>query len=292
MQGGVIGGAGERSGAKAASPETKPRPDRSGLLSSPTESPTEPRAEAPAAHARTASKAPKRSTTPSASAYPASVTELIDQFAKLPGIGRRSAERLAFHVLKSPRDEAIALSKALADVKQSVRPCRVCYNLTDWGQPAPVASTAPAALPEALCSVCADERRDRSRVMVVEQPKDLIALEQTGAFKGLYHVLMGRIAPLEGVGPGDLTIADLLARVDRPADPRSGNAGGVPIVEVILALNPTLEGDGTGLYLASALAGRAVRVTRLARGVPAGAPLEFANKAVLSEAIVERRGMD
>jgi len=226
-----------------------------------------------------------------ASAYPATVTELIDQLAKLPGIGRRSAERLAFHILKSPKVDALALSRAVADVKQFVRPCTVCYNLTDWGQNAGRAGTvaSPAAgATSGLCSVCGDDRRERSLVMIVEQPKDLISLEQTGAYKGLYHVLMGRISPLEGVGPGDLTIGDLLHRIDEPR----ANAGGVPVTEVILALNPTLEGDGTGLYLADALGGRRVRVTRLARGLPAGSPLEFANKAVLSEAILERRAMD
>lgn len=231
----------------------------------------------------------------SASAYPASVNELIDQLAKLPGIGRRSAERLAFHILKSPKDDALALGRAVADVKQFVRPCSVCYNLTDWSGEAGrsgVAATGDAGVRDgaldALCSVCGDDRRERSLVMVVEQPKDLIALEQTGAYKGLYHVLMGRISPLEGVGAGDLTIGDLLRRVDEPVS----NAGGVPVTEIVLALNPTLEGDGTGLYLADALSKRRVRVTRLARGLPAGSPLEFANKAVLSEAILERRAMD
>ncbi len=227
--------------------------------------------------------------TPSAksgsAAYPESVTRLIDELAKLPGIGRRSAERLAFYILKAPRDEAMLLARAVSDVKQRVRHCRVCYNLAD----APTSPTAtPVDAPEAgLCSICADERRDRSQVMVVEQPKDLISLEQAGVYKGVYHVLMGRIAPLEGVRPGDLTINDLLHRVDNPAS----NPGGTPVREIILALNPSLEGDGTGLYLHDALAAKGLRVTRLARGLPTGSQLEFASKAVLADAIQERREM-
>lgn len=209
-----------------------------------------------------------------ASAYPESVTRLIDELAKLPGIGRRSAERLAFYLLKAAKNDALALARAITDVKQRVRHCAVCYNLAD-------------DLAQNLCSVCADDRRDRSQVMVVEQPKDLISLEQTGAFKGIYHVLMGRIAPLEGVNPGDLTIHDLLHRINDP----SANAGGVPIREVILALNPTLEGDGTGLFLADALQTAGVRMTRLARGLPTGSQLEYASKAVLADAIQERRPM-
>lgn len=218
------------------------------------------------------------------SAYPESVTRLIDELARLPGIGRRSAERLAFHVLKAPKDEAMALSRAVADVKQKLRHCTVCYNLSDWGTGSDTRSDGGQT---GLCAICADDRRDRASVMVVEQPKDLISLEQTGAYKGVYHVLMGRIAPLEGVGPGDLTIHDLLRRIDEPA----ANAGGVRIGEIVLALNPTLEGDGTGLYLAEQLAKRPVKVTRLARGLPTGSQLEYANKAVLADAIHGRRTM-
>jgi recombination protein RecR len=205
------------------------------------------------------------------------VTRLIDELAKLPGIGRRSAERLAFFILKAPKTEALELARAVTDVKQRVRHCRVCYNLADNG---PDAS-------ETVCTICADTRRDRSQVMVVEQPRDLISLEQSGVYKGVYHVLMGRIAPLEGVKAGDLTIHDLLRRVKEPGE----NAGGVPVREVILALNPSLEGDGTGLYLHEALAKAGVKVTRLARGLPTGSQLEFASKAVLADAIQERREM-
>lgn len=210
-------------------------------------------------------------------AYPESVTRLIDELAKLPGIGRRSAERLAFFILKQPKAEALEIARAVTDVKQRVRHCRVCYNLADNGPEAEAT----------LCSICADDRRDRSQVMVVEQPRDLISLELSGVYKGLYHVLMGRIAPLEGVRAGDLTINDLVHRVSDA----SANAGGVAVREVILALNPSLEGDGTGLYLQDALAQTGAKVTRLARGVPTGSQLEFASKAVLADAIQGRREM-
>lgn len=246
---------------------------------------SEPRSEASAPKAAAAGKAAPKPTGTS-TAYPESVTRLIDELARLPGIGRRSAERLAFHILKSPKDEAMGLSRAVSDVKQRVRHCSVCYNLTDWTRGG-VGDVAAETGQSGLCAICADDRRERHAVMVVEQPKDLIALEQTGAYKGLYHVLMGRIAPLEGVGPGDLTISDLLRRIDEP----NANAGGVRVTEIVLALNPTLEGDGTGLYLADALARRSVRITRLARGLPTGSQLEYANKAVLADAIQGRRPM-
>ncbi|MBY0311448.1 MAG: recombination mediator RecR [Phycisphaerales bacterium] len=238
----------------------------------PTPDEPSPATPTPASPAARSIGSPSSKPTGPASAYPESVTRLIDELAKLPGIGRRSAERLAFYLLKAAKNDALALARAITDVKQRVRHCAVCYNLAD----------DPALN---LCSVCTDDRRDRSQVMVVEQPKDLISLEQTGAFKGIYHVLMGRIAPLEGVNPGDLTIHDLLHRINTP----SANAGGVPIREVILALNPTLEGDGTGLFLADALQNAGVRMTRLARGLPTGSQLEYASKAVLADAIQERR---
>lgn len=193
----------------------------------------------------------------------------------MPGIGRRSAERLAFHVLISDDASASRLAGAVMDVKRRVRPCTYCFNLTDT----PAGGAAP------VCRVCADERRDRGLVLVVEQPKDLISLEQTGMYRGVYHVLMGRISPLEGVGPGDLTASALFDRLSDPAK----NPGGSPVREVILGLNPTVEGDGTGLYLTEEVRRRGVRVTRLARGLPAGSTLEFASKAVLADAIEGRR---
>lgn len=205
-------------------------------------------------------------------AYPATVEALVSEFARLPGIGRRSAERLAFFILKSDAPSALALSRAIQDVKERVRHCSVCSNLTD----------------EDPCPICADEQRDRGTVLVVEQPKDLIALEQTGMFKGLYHVLMGRLSPLDGVGPSELTVAELMGRIDAP----SKNPGGVQIKEIVLGLNPTTEGDGTALYLSEQLRSRGVRVTRLARGLPAGGQLEYANKAVLADAIQGRQTME
>ena len=210
------------------------------------------------------------------SAYPAAVRELIEQLGKLPGIGARSAERLAFHVLKSDMDSAMALSNAIALVKQTVGHCRVCFNLCD-GE---------------VCSICDDPKRDHGRVLVVEQPKDLIALEQTGMYRGLYHVLMGRLSPLDGVGPGDLTIEGLFDRI-QGADQTAGLAPDqAAIVEVVLGLNPTVEGDGTALYLASELKKIGVVVSRLARGLPSGGSLEYANKAVLADAILGRQSMD
>lgn len=206
--------------------------------------------------------------------YPESVERLIAEFARLPGIGRRSAERLAMYVLVAEGEGALGLARAIEDVKARVRRCRVCSNLSD-GE---------------VCGVCVSPARDRSAVLVVEQARDLIALEQTGMYRGVYHVLLGRISPLDGVGPGDLTVGDLLARVSDPAR----NAGGVPVREVILGLNPTVEGDGTGLYIAEqlrALPGPPVRVSRLARGLPSGSTLEHANKAVLSDAIEGRQGL-
>lgn len=207
----------------------------------------------------------------SSSAYPAAVRELIEQLAKLPGIGTRSAERLAFHVLKSDMDSAMALSSAIAAVKQTVRHCRVCFNLCDGD----------------MCSICSDPGRDHSVVLVVEQPKDLIALEQTGMYRGLYHVLMGRLSPLDGIGPEDLTVSHLFDRVRNSANADDRK----PIGEVVLGLNPTVEGDGTALYLASELKGLSVSVSRLARGLPSGGSLEYANKAVLADAILGRQAM-
>jgi recombination protein RecR len=194
---------------------------------------------------------------------------LIAEFAALPGIGRRSAERLAFFVLKSPEPDAMRLAKAIADVKRTIRHCSICWNLTDVDP----------------CPICASEARDASTVLVVEQPKDLISLEQTGSFRGIYHVLMGRIDPLEGVGSEALTVKDLLRRVDDAA----ANARGIAVREVILGMNPDMEGDSTGLQIASELGRRGVKVTRLARGLPSGGQIEFASKAVLADAIACRQ---
>ena len=190
------------------------------------------------------------------------VTKLIDEFAKLPGIGKRSAERLAYHVLRIHEDEAMGLAEAIRDVKRNVRYCRTCYNLSE----------------EEECSICRDLRRKKDLICVVEQPRDLMALEQSAGYDGLYHVLLGRIAPLEGIGPEQLTIDALVGRV------RQGG-----IAEVIMATNPTIEGDGTALHISNLLAELPVRITRLARGITTGSVLEFANKEVLSDALSGRQ---
>lgn len=229
-------------------------------------------------HAVVAARSPRsstESTNGASSAYPEPVRVLINELANLPGIGRRSAERLAFHLLKASEPEALKLSEAIRAVKESVRHCKSCFNLGDSDR----------------CAVCADPRRDRSRVLVVEQPKDLIALEQTGMYKGLYHVLMGRLSPLENVGPSDLTVGALFDRIAHPERHAPEGAEPTPIAEIVLGLNPTVEGDGTALYLAERLRALPVRVSRLARGLPTGGSLEFANKAVLADAITGRQDM-
>jgi len=187
-----------------------------------------------------------------------SLTRLKEQFQKLPGIGPRSAERLAFHVLREPREFAAALAQAVLDVKDKVIHCRTCFNLTESDP----------------CRICADPSRDHGDVWVVEQPKDLLVLEATGLIRGVYHVLMGHIAPLDGIEPDDLTIASLVDRV------RSGT-----VREVVLALNPTLDGDGTSLYIQSLLSPYGVKVSRPARGLAVGSQLEYATTGMLEAAI-------
>jgi len=189
---------------------------------------------------------------------------LIEELKKLPGVGPRSAERIAFHLLKAEKAEALTLADTLRDIKEKIRPCKRCYNLAD-GE---------------LCSICADPRRDQSQIVVVEQPKDLIKLESTGLITGVYHVLMGHIAPLEGVEPEDLTIAALVERC-RSTD----------VKEVVLATNPNVDGDTTALHITSLLQGTATKITRLARGLAPGGHIEYANRAMLEEALRGRREM-
>lgn len=203
---------------------------------------------------------------------PETVRRLLDGLTRLPGIGKRSAERIAFFLIKDDAEQALSLSKSIADVKQRVVCCDVCNNIADC----------------APCLICQDSNRDASVVLVVEQPRDLIRLEATGMFQGVYHVLSGRIDPLAGVEATDITVDALLNRVD---DAKK-NAQGRAITEVILGLNPNLEGDSTSLYLASELASRGVKVTRLARGLPSGSQIEYANTQVLADAIAGRKGMD
>ena len=191
-----------------------------------------------------------------------SVGKLIDEFAKLPGIGKKTAERLTYHVLRASKNEALELSDAIRHVKENVRYCESCYNLAE----------------ESQCAICRDSRRDPSLLCIVEQPRDLMALEQSGTYRGLYHVLLGRIAPLEGVGPDQLTLEPLVERVKKGS-----------FTEIILATNPTLEGDGTALYISNRLAELPVRLTRLARGITSGSVLEFANKEILADAMTGRQ---
>ncbi|HUY87506.1 MAG TPA: recombination mediator RecR [Pirellulales bacterium] len=191
-----------------------------------------------------------------------SVAKLVDEFAKLPGIGRKSAERLAYHVLRVHKSEALGLADAIRNVKENVRYCAVCYNLAEADE----------------CGICRDPKRDRTLLCVVEQPRDLMALEQTGTYRGLYHVLLGRIAPLEGIGPEQLTVEALVERV------RNGS-----FREVIMGTNPTLEGDGTALFIANQLQDLPIEITRLARGITTGSVLEFANKEILSDALSGRQ---
>lgn len=190
------------------------------------------------------------------------IARLMEEFGKLPGIGPKTAERLTHYLLAGDRRLALDLAEALQAVSEQVHPCRECFNLTE-GE---------------LCALCADPRRDRSLICVVEQPKDVAALEKVGTFKGLYHVLGGRLSPLENIGPEQLSIDALISRVQR---------GGVQ--ELILATNPTLEGDGTALYISNLLANSSVRLTKLARGLPSGSVLEFANSQMLSDALDGRR---
>ena len=187
-----------------------------------------------------------------------SLARLKEEFQKLPGIGPRSAERLAFHVLREKREYAAALAEALLDVKDKIIHCGVCYNLTESDP----------------CPICAKPQRDRNEIWIVEQPKDVIVLESTGLVRGTYHVLMGHIAPLEGIEPEDLTIDALIERVRR-GDVR----------EVVLALNPTLDGDGTALHIQSLLGEYDVTVTRPARGLAVGSQLEYASLSMLESAI-------
>ena len=194
--------------------------------------------------------------------YGPTVGRLVDEFARLPGIGRKTAERLTQHILLCSEQEANGLAIAIQNVKSSVRRCSVCYNLTE----------------AEVCRICNDPRRDRQLVCIVEQPKDAAAIESSGAFLGVYHVLGGRIAPLDGIGPEDLTIQPLMKRVRTDE-----------VKEIIMATNPTLEGDGTALFITNLLDGSEVRITRLARGIASGSLMEYANREMLSDAMRGRQ---
>jgi len=195
-------------------------------------------------------------------AYTETMNKLIEELGRLPGIGPKSAERLAFHILMAPSAEALALADAIRDVKTKTRRCQGCYSFSQ----------------EPLCPICSDPRRDKTIICVIEQPKDLIALEKTGACKWVYHVLGGHIAPLDGIEPSDLTIDQLVKRIHSDQ-----------VNELVMATNPNIEGDGTALYISSLLRDTGVRITRLARGLPTGSTIEYASGKILTDAILGRQ---
>jgi recombination protein RecR len=197
------------------------------------------------------------------------VARLIESFARLPGIGPKTAQRLTFHLLRAPDGEARTLAAALVAVREQVVFCDRCFNISD----------AP------LCPICRDDERDTRRLCVVEEPLDVLALERTGEFKGLYHVLHGAISPIDGVGPDRLKIRELLERADE------ANREGTPLEEVILATNPNLEGEATAMYLAERLEGVVGLVSRIARGLPVGGDLEYADEVTLIRALQGRRAV-
>jgi len=196
--------------------------------------------------------------------YPEPVARLIDALQKLPGIGPKTAQRLTFFLLKWPADEVQALSEALTWLKRQIVHCSVCFNITE----------------EDPCRICKDPARDTRLLCVVEEPNDLLAMERTGQFRGRYHVLLGALSPLDGIGPEDLKVRELLARLE-----------GSPMEEVILATNPNVEGEATAIYLAKLLKPLAGRVTRIARGLPIGGDLEYADEVTLAKALEGRREM-
>jgi recombination protein RecR len=186
--------------------------------------------------------------------------ELISEFSRLPGIGRKTAQRLALYILKQPREDAVRMARALVNVKERIRSCSVCCNITE----------------EDPCSICASAKRDRNVLCVVEEPNDVIAIEKTNDFQGLYHVLGGALSPLDGIGPEELKVKELLARVTPE------------VAEVILAMNPNVEGEATTIYLTRLLKPLGVKVSRIARGIPVGGDLEFADEATLARALEGR----
>jgi recombination protein RecR len=201
--------------------------------------------------------------------YAAPVQDLIDELGRLPGVGPKSAQRIAFYLLKLPSEDAVRLARAITVVKEQVSWCRRCYNV------------AVGASGDTWCDICRDTRRDPTVVCVVEEPRDIVAVEKTREYHGLYHVLQGAISPIDGVGPEQLRIRELLARID-----------GEGIGEVILCTNPNIEGDATALYLGSLLRPLPVRVTRLASGLPVGGDLEYADELTLGRALEGRRELE
>ena len=196
------------------------------------------------------------------------IDDLATELSRLPGIGRKTALRLTYHLLRQPPDQTRRLAAALVTLGDKVRPCRECFNLTE----------------EELCVICRDQRRDPGMLCVVEQASDITAIERAGEFRGRYHVLGGRLSPLDGIGPDDLTIPQLAQRVGAAAD-------GEPIREVIIATNPSLEGEATALYIQGQLAPSGIPVSRIARGLPVGGDLEYADGVTIAQALFARRAM-
>jgi recombination protein RecR len=196
--------------------------------------------------------------------YPEPVARLIDALQRLPGIGPKTAQRLTFFLLKRPVDEVTALAESLTQLKALIVHCSVCFNVTE----------------EEPCRICRDPRRDARALCIVEEPNDLLALEKTGSFRGRYHVLLGALSPLDGIGPEDLKVRELLVRLERD-----------PVDEIILATNPSVEGEATAIYLAKLLKPLAGRITRIARGLPVGGDLEYADEVTLAKALEGRRDM-
>lgn len=193
--------------------------------------------------------------------YAASLENLIERLCGLPGIGPKSAQRIAFYLLSIPREEAVELAKAIVDVKDKVRYCNICYNISE-GE---------------VCSICLDPRRDESLICVVEEPRDVIAIERSGVFRGKYHVLGGAISPIDGIGPDELRFTELMGRV-----------GDGTVTEIIVATNPNAEGEATALYLAQLVRPISIKVTRIARGLPVGGDLEYADEITLGRALEGR----
>ncbi len=206
------------------------------------------------------------------SPYEAAVQRLIDSFGRLPGIGPKSAQRIAFHILKTSSKDVSELIDAIDFAKSNVHFCEICFNLAQ----------------ESQCAICSSNSRDRSIICVVEEPKDMVAIERTSEFKGLYHVLQGTISPIDGIGPDQLRISELLKRVTQSQDLTQDLDLTSQVVEVIVATNPTVEGDATGMYIARLLEPFGVKVTKLASGLPVGGDLEYADEITLARALEGR----
>ncbi|MCC5909545.1 MAG: recombination protein RecR [Clostridiaceae bacterium] len=194
--------------------------------------------------------------------YSTPIAKLIEEFTKLPGIGRKTAQRLAFHVISIPKEEAEMLSEAIVDAKNSIKYCNICTNLTD----------------KDVCNICSDTKRDEATICVVEDPRDVVAMERTKEFKGYYHVLHGVISPLEGIGPEEIRIKELLTRISSH-----------DVNEVVLATNPNIEGEATAMYISKLLKPMGIKVSRIAYGIPVGGDLEYADEVTLSKALEGRK---